>query len=141
VADLVDSQLAQDRIVASLAGIFGVVALLLAAAGLYGVLSHGIARRKGEIAIRMAIGARAVQVIWLFLSETGKLVILGLVIGAALTFGALRLIASQLYGLAPSDPVTLAFAALTLITVATAASYLPARRAARLDPMAALRQE
>jgi ABC-type antimicrobial peptide transport system permease subunit len=121
--------------------VFGCVALTLAAIGLYGVLSYGIARRKGEIAIRIALGARPGRVIGMILGETIGLVITGLADGAGLAYIASRLITSQLYGVAPHDPLTLALAVGLLSLVALSAAYLPARRASRQDPMVALRQE
>jgi len=132
---------AQDRTTAQLAVVFGCVALALAAVGLYGVLSYGIARRRGEIAIRIALGAQPGRVIAMILRETSGLVIAGLALGAGLAYAASRLIDSQLYGVAPQDPLTLSLAAGLLVLVALSASYLPARRASRLDPMAALRRE
>ena len=132
---------AQDRTTAQLAVVFGCVALTLAAIGLYGVLSYGIARRKGEIAVRIALGAQPGRVISMILGETIGLVITGLVLGGGLAYAATRLITSRLYGVAPQDPLTLGLAAGLLVLVAIGAAYLPARRASRLDPMAALRQE
>ena len=132
---------AQDRTMARLAMAFACGALTLAAIGLYGVLSYGIARRTGEIALRMALGARPGRVIAMILGETAGLVIAGLLLGGALAYAASRLIDSRLYGVAPQDPVTLGLAAGLLVLVALSAAYLPARRASRLDPTAALRQE
>jgi putative ABC transport system permease protein len=132
---------AQDRTTAQLAVVFGCVALTLAAIGLYGVLSYGIARRKSELAVRIALGARPGRVIAMILRETIVLVIAGLALGAGLAYAASRLIHSRLYGVAPQDPLTLALAVGLLVMVALGAAYLPARRASRLDPMAALRQE
>jgi ABC-type antimicrobial peptide transport system permease subunit len=117
------------------------VALTLAAIGLYGVLSYGIVRRTREIAVRIALGAHPGQVISMILRETSGLVIIGLTVGAGLAYGASRLIRSRLYGVAPQDPLTLASATVLLLLVALSAAYLPARRASRLDPMAALRRE
>jgi ABC-type antimicrobial peptide transport system permease subunit len=107
---------------------------------LYGVLSYGVARRTGEIAIRIALGARPGRVVSMVLRETTVLVATGLAMGGGLAYGFSRLIDSRLYGVAPEDPLTLALATGLLLLVAMAAAYLPARRASRVDPMAALRQ-
>lgn len=131
---------AQDRTTAELAVVFGFVALTLAAIGLYGVISYGIAGRTGEIAIRIALGAQRGRVIAMILRETFGLVGAGLALGGGLAYAASRLIDSQLYGVAPQDPLTLAMATALLLLVALSAAYLPAQRASRLDPMAALRQ-
>ena len=131
---------AQDRATAQLAVVFGCVALALAAIGLYGVLSYGIARRTGEIAIRIALGAQAGSVISMILSETIGLVAVGLGLGGAMAIAASRLIHSRLYGVAPEDPITLTLATGLLLIVAFAAAFVPAARAARVDPMTALRQ-
>src|SRR5262249_18708020 len=121
--------------------VFGCVALTLAAVGLYGVLSYGIARRTGEIAVRIALGAEAGRVIAMILGETMGLVLAGLALGACLSYPAGTLINSRLYGVAPQDPLTLALATGLLLLVALSAAYLPARRASRLDLTTALRQE
>jgi predicted lysophospholipase L1 biosynthesis ABC-type transport system permease subunit len=133
--------LAQDQATARLAVVFGCVALTLAAVGLYGVLSHGVARRTSEIALRIALGARPGHVVRLILRETSGLVVVGLVLGGALAWAASRLIDSRLYGVAPQDPVTLAAATGLLLLVALGAMLLPARRAPRLDPIAGLRHQ
>ena len=132
---------AQDRSTAQLAVVFGCVALTLAAVGLYGVLSYGITRRRGEIAVRIALGARPGGVVAMILRESFVLVMAGLAVGAGLAYAASRLVGSRLYGVAPQDPLTMAVAGALLVLVALGAAYLPARRASRLDPMAALRQE
>ena len=132
---------AQDRSTAQLAVVFGCVALTLAAVGLYGVLSYGITRRRGEIAVRIALGARPGGVVAMILRESFVLVMAGLAVGAGLAYAASRLVGSRLYGVAPQDPLTMAVAGGLLVLVALGAAYLPARRASRLDPMAALRQE
>ena len=130
---------AQDRATALLAVVFGGVALTLAAIGLYGVLSYGIARRTGEIAIRIALGAQAGRVIAMILRETVGLVGAGLAFGVGLAYAASRVIDSRLYGVAPQDPLTLALATGLLLVVAFVAAYLPAQRASRVDPIEALR--
>jgi ABC-type antimicrobial peptide transport system permease subunit len=132
---------AQDRTTAQLAVVFGCVALTLAAIGLYGVLSYGIARRTGEIAIRIALGAQRGRVISMILRETIGVLSAGLALGGGLAYAASRLIDSRLYGVAPQDPLTLALATGLLLLVALSAAYLPAQRASRLDPMAALRHQ
>ena len=130
---------AQDRTTARLAIVFGVVALTLAAIGLYGVLSYGIARRTSEIAVRIALGAQRRRVVSMILGETSLLVAAGLALGGGLAYAATRLIGSRLYGVAPQDPLTMAAAIAALLFVALGATYLPARRASRLDPLVALR--
>jgi hypothetical protein len=130
---------AQDRTTAQLAVVFGSVALTLAAIGLYGVLSYGIARRRREIAVRIALGARPGRVIAMILRETIGLLIVGLPLGGGLAYAASRLIGSQLYGVAPQDPLTMLLAVGLLLSVALSAAYLPAQRASKLDPMQALR--
>jgi len=132
---------AQDRITAQVAVVFGISALVLAAIGLYGVLSYNVTRRRGEIAIRMALGARPGGVIRMVLRETSMLVLAGILVGGGLTYGASRWIASQLFGIAPQDPLILTVAAALLLGVALGAVYLPARKASRVPPMEALRQE
>jgi putative ABC transport system permease protein len=132
---------AQDRTIAQLAVVFGSVALMLAAIGLYGVLSYGVARRTGEIAIRIALGAQRGRVISMILRETAGLVSAGLAVGGGLAYAASRLIDSRLYGVTPQDPLTLALATGLLLFVTLSAAYVPAQRASRLDPMAALRQQ
>ena len=131
---------AQDRTTAQLAVVFGGVALTLAAIGLYGVLSYGVSRRTGEIAIRIALGAQAGRVISMILRETLGLVAAGLVLGALLAYAAAYVIDSRLYGVAPQDPATLWLAAALLLLVALVAAYLPAHRASRVEPIAALRR-
>ncbi len=131
----------QQRIVALLAAIFGSLALLLAMVGLYGVTNYAVARRKSEIGIRIALGAGRRRVVWLIMRDMVALLAIGLPAGLAVSLGAGRLIASLLYGVRPNDPWQLAGAAILLAAATAIAAYLPARRAARLDPMAALREE
>jgi len=131
---------AQDRITARLAAVFGLVALALAAIGLYGVLSYAVARRTAEIAIRLALGAQATRVLATVLAEALALVGAGLAAGAGLSAAGSRLIDSRLYGVTPQDPLSVAAAAGVLLLAAATAAYLPARRASKVDPMTALRQ-
>jgi len=131
----------QERLIAQLVSFFGALALTLACIGLYGVMAHGVARRTNEIGIRMALGARGSNIAWMILRETLYLVLAGLVIGVpAALFGA-RLVAAQLFGMSPTDPLTLTAAAIVLTLVALLAGYLPARRASRVNPLNALRYE
>ena len=133
--------LAQQQLVARLATFFGLLALLLACIGLYGVLSYGVARRTNEIGIRMALGAHSGNVLWLIMREALVLVFAGVLLGLISAVFATKLAESLLFNLKPTDPLTLASAALLLTLVAALAGYLPARKAARVDPMVALRDE
>jgi predicted permease len=137
----VDLTFEQERAVASLAGLFGVVALLLAAVGLYGVTAYTVAQRTQEIGIRMALGADRVRVVQMVLNGASKRVLAGLALGLPLAIGAGRLIAAKLYGVSAWDPLALSLAAGTLAVAALAAAMIPARRAASISPMAALRNE
>jgi predicted permease len=141
LSDHIGRSLAQQKLVARLASFFSLLALLLACVGLYGVLSYAVARRTNEIGIRMALGAMRGDVIWLVLREALALVGAGVVIGLLASFAATKTVSTLLFGLKPNDPLTIAAAALLLLAFAALAGYLPARRAARVDPMAALREE
>ena len=131
----------EEHLFAKLVGCFGLLALLLASIGLYGVMSYAVVRRTSEIGIRVALGAQRGQVLWMVLRETTLLVAAGLGIGLPTALALTRLIRNQLFGLKPTDPFTIAVATLTLVVVAVFAGYLPARRASRVDPMVALRYE
>jgi len=137
----VNDSVRQQKVVALLSGFFGLLALLLAMMGLYGVTAYSVARRQSEIGIRMALGAQKITVLWLVMRRVWLMLALGTVAGtaAALTLG--RLVASLLFGVKANDPVTLALAALALGIAASVAAFLPARHAASLDPMRALRNE
>ncbi len=139
--DAVERSLGQEKLLAKLASFFGALALLLSAIGLYGVMAYSVARRTNEIGIRMALGAQPGAVLGMVLRESVFVVGLGLLAGIPAALACGRYVASQLYGLAPNDPVTIVGAAVLLIAVALLASYLPARRAAMLDPLTALREE
>ena len=140
-SDLVDEDLAQERLVATLSGFFGGVALLLTAVGLYGVISYSTGRRTREIGIRMSLGARRAALVWMVLRDCLILVACGIGSGLIATYWLSRFVTRQLFEVTPADPATLALATMFLITVATLAAYLPARRASRVDPMVALRHE
>jgi putative ABC transport system permease protein len=130
----------QERLVALLSGFFGALALLLAAVGLYGVMSYNVSRRRAEIGIRMALGAAPAGVISLVLKRVALLVGSGLVIGAAASVWAAKFVTPLIFGLQPRDPVTLAGAVVVLSVIGAFAGWLPARRAARIDPAMVLRQ-
>jgi putative ABC transport system permease protein len=131
----------KDELMATLSGFFGFLAALLAAIGLYGVISYMVVQRTKEIGIRMAIGAKRMDVVGMILREAGILTVAGLVIGTALALASAQVLRSLLYGLKPRDPFTLVISVVTLTAVAALASFLPAYRASRLDPLKALRYE
>jgi predicted permease len=137
----VNESLLQPRMVALLSAFFGGLALLLAMIGLYGVTAYGVARRQSEIGIRMALGAQPASVIWLVLRDVAAMLAIGTLLGLAASLAAGRLVATLLYGVKPYDVAPLAIAAVVLGIATGIAAYLPAHRAARLDPMAALREE
>jgi predicted permease len=141
LADQLDDSLVEERLVASLSSTFGFVALLLTSVGLYGLMAYTVNRRTGEIGIRMALGAERGRIARMVLRETLLLVVCGLTIGIPVAVFSSRLIASQLFGLKPGDFVTFLAACGVMCTVTMMASYLPARRAASIDPMKALRSE
>jgi ABC-type antimicrobial peptide transport system permease subunit len=141
MADVVDQSLMQERFIAQTATAFSLVALMLACIGLYGVMSNAVTRRTNEIGIRMALGARSRDVVKLVMQEVLLLVGLGSAIGLLPAFATMRLVSNLLFGIRPTDPLTIAFATLLLIVVAALAGYLPARRASHVDPLIALRAE
>lgn len=141
LADKVDESLQRERLLAVLSGLFGALALFLAVIGLYGVMSYNVARRRNEIGIRMALGAEQTRVLRMVLGEATVLIGIGLAAGTALALAVTRFVASLLYGVTPDDPTVLLIGAGVLAAVALAAGYLPAHRAAHLDPMTALREE
>jgi predicted permease len=141
LADQVDRSLAADQLMMRLSSFFGVVALLLASVGLYGVLAYQVAQRTPEIGIRLALGATRAGIVQLVLGETAAVVAGGIVIGLALALSTTRLLASFLFGVTPTDPATLAFATALLVGSAALAAYVPSRRAAGVDPNVALRYE
>lgn len=134
-------RLQQDWLIAQLVSFFGALALLLASIGLYGVMAHAVARRTNEIGIRMALGARGNNIIWMVLREVLSLVVAGLLLGVPIALIAARFVSSQLFGLNSGDPGALIGAAVLLTIVALLAGFVPARRAARVNPLIALRYE
>jgi len=136
-----DESLGRERLLATLSGFFGALALALAVIGLYGVMSYNVARRRNEIGIRMALGAEQARVLRMVLGEVAILLAAGLALGLTVAVSSTRLLASFLYRLEPNDPTTLVTACVVLAVSAVVAGLLPARRAANLDPMTALREE
>ena len=126
---------------AMVSGFFGLVAVLLATVGLFGVISHLVARRRKEIGIRMALGANAGQVVGMMARDAGWLLVIGLAVGIGLALLAARAAGSLLFGLAPHDPGALVAACGLMALIAAGATAIPARRAVRMDPMGALREE
>jgi predicted permease len=137
----IEATIVQERMMATLAGGFGLLALMLACIGLYGLLAYNVAQRTKEIGIRMALGAPAARVVVLVLRRGARLVAIGIVLGLPAVWAASRWVASMLFGVTPTDPATIGGAIVLLMAAAQLAAYLPARRAARLDPLAALRHE
>src|SRR5207248_7710042 len=137
----VDDSISRERLLAILSGFFGALALLLATIGLYGVMSYNVALRRNEIGIRMALGADESCVLRMVFGEVAILIGGGLIIGLVAALATTRFVASFLYGMKANDPWTLSAACGVLALVAAVAGFLPARRASRLDPMAALREE
>jgi predicted permease len=137
----VDRSLRQENLLSKLTGFFGLLALLLAAIGLYGVMAHGIVQRTNEIGIRMALGAARSRVVWMIIKDVLWMVVVGVAIGVGVALAGTRLVASLLYDLSPTDPVTILGAIGFLVVIAVSAGYLPARRASRMDPLRALRYE
>jgi len=141
MSDQVNGTLRLERTFATLCALFGTLVLGLCCVGLYGVSSYSVTQRTNEIGLRMAVGAAQTDVVWLFVRETLTLFAAGVALGTPVALACAQLIKNQLFGLRPSDPSSIIVALLTLATVATAAALLPARRAAKVDPMVALRYE
>jgi predicted permease len=141
LASQVAASFREERLLAMLSSGFGILALLLSCLGLYGILSYTVARRTNEIGIRMALGADRRDVLWLVMRDAMRLVLLGVLLGIPAALAAARLITSHLFGVGAADPLAIGLAALVLLTVASVAGYLPARRATRVDPLVALRDE
>ena len=141
IPQLIDQSLILERLLAKLSSFFGVLALLLAAIGLYGVMAYAVVRRTKEIGIRMALGAQPNNVRWMVMRETLALVIGGVLIGVPTALAATRFISSLLYGLTPTDPLAVSLAITVIVVSAILAGFIPARTASRVDPVVALKYE
>jgi len=137
----IEKRFAQEKVFAQAYALFGGLAVVIAAVGLFGLMSYSVARRTNEIGIRMALGAKREDVVAMVLRESMVLVVLGVIVGTAAALGAGRFVATLLFNLAPNDPGTIAASAALMIAVSVLAGYLPARAASRVDPMVALRDE
>jgi hypothetical protein len=136
-----DHSIAGEMIMARLATAFSLLAMLLVAIGLYGVIAHGVIRRTGEIGLRLAVGAPARSVLWMVLRRAFFLCAAGIAVGLPAALAVSRILQSMLYGVAPGDPFSVIGALLAILVIVIAAAYLPARRASLIDPVQALRWE
>jgi predicted permease len=141
IQEQVSNLIANDELLSTLTAVFSMLALLLAAIGLYGVMSYNVAQRTPEIGVRLALGAQAETVLWMVLRESVLLLAIGMALGLPLTVAATRSIQSQLFGLKAMDPITFGVAIVVISGMTLLATLLPARRAARIDPLVALRYE
>ena len=141
MAGVIADSMAQPRLLAELLVAFGALALVLGAVGVYGVMSYGVSQRSTELGVRMAFGAGRGAILRQILTEASRLVLAGLVVGVAGALALTRLLTSQLYQVEPTDPMILGSVVLVLCAVGLTASYLPGRKASRLDPVEALRAE
>jgi ABC-type antimicrobial peptide transport system permease subunit len=139
--DQIDESLSTQRAMAGLSAFFGILATLLAAIGLYGVMAYTVTRRTREIGIRLALGADRSSLLKLVLREVAILTVAGVLIAIPVSLAITRLVRSVLYGIVPSDPLSIAAAVILLASVALLAGYIPAERATRVDPLTALRYE
>jgi len=137
----IDQNIYQERLIANLSSLFALLALVVACVGIYGLLSYQVSRRTHEMGIRLALGAQRGDVLRLVIRQGAILGVLGALIGVGAALGVTRYLQSFLFGVKPSDPLTIAAVAFGLIAVALLASYIPARRAMKTDPMVALRYE
>ena len=141
LTQMIDERMSPKRLMAYIMTVFAFTALLLAAVGIYGVMSYAVSQRTQEIGIRMALGAQAADVLKLVIRNGMTLAVIGVVIGLAGAFALTRLLASMLFHVTPTDQATFVGVAVTLIAVALLACYLPARRATKVNPLVALRDE
>jgi ABC-type antimicrobial peptide transport system permease subunit len=141
INEVIDRLLQPDRMFAVLASVFGLLALLLTSIGIYGVVAYQITRRTGEVGIRLALGAQRRDVLWMFMRETLLVLAVGAAIGLPAAVAASYALRSLLFGLQPSDPLTIIWAMMTLVGAGSLAGFLPAWRATKVDPMVALRYE
>lgn len=137
----IDQTISQEIAFARLCTVFALLALAIACVGLYGTMSYNVARRTGEIGIRMALGAQRSRVLWMVLREVVLLAAVGLTIGVPTALAASKLVESFLFGMEPNDPLALTGSVVTLVSAAILAGYLPARNASRIDPMVGLRHD
>jgi len=138
---MIREKLLPERLMATISGFFGFLAALLASIGLYGVMSYMVVQRTNEIGVRMALGADQYGIVRMIMREAGALLLSGLVPGVVLSLAGGTAVRTLLFGLRPRDPFSLTLSVLILSAVALAASYVPARRATKVDPMVALRYE
>jgi ABC-type antimicrobial peptide transport system permease subunit len=139
--DVISSSLRRPRMMMHLFGGFASITLLIAAVGVYGLLSYLVTQRRSEIGIRMALGAKRGEVLRMVMAQAGRLAIAGVVVGLAAAIMASRVLRSQLFEITPTDTFTYLVVALSLLGVSMVASWIPARRAARIDPLTALRHD
>jgi ABC-type antimicrobial peptide transport system permease subunit len=141
IGEQVDQFMENELLISQLSGFFSLLALSLACVGLYGVMTYNVLRRTNEIGVRIALGARSRRILWMVLKESLWLLGIGIAIGLPVTLAATRAVRSQFFGLSPFDGATIAAAVVAITVVVLVAAYLPAQRAADVDPMVALRYE
>jgi ABC-type antimicrobial peptide transport system permease subunit len=141
IESTIDASLLNERLVASLAALFGALATLLAMIGLYGVMAYTVEQRTREIGIRVALGAQRGNVVWLVMKEVVVMIGSGFAVGLPAAWMSSKLLESMLYGIRPNDPISIVFAIVVLGGIALIAGYIPATRVSRIDPLTALRYE